>query len=150
MNKEQNDDIVDKVAETDVVDEAEKSAVNEDNVTRAVDISEVKETANEDIKPQVGTKRERHVKVDKMEVIHKMCEKLSSQQSESDWIFAELEEKRMKLEYNMMKVQQDRQREENEMADRQRREERDFQLRLFGMMYHNPIRQRILTSITGQ
>ena len=31
-------------------------------------------------------------------VIDKICEKLSSQQSESDWIFAELEEKRMKFE----------------------------------------------------
>jgi len=40
-----------------------------------------------------------NVKVDKMEkVIDKICEKLSSQQSESDWIFAELEEKRMKFE----------------------------------------------------
>ena len=85
VNKEQNDDIVDEVPETNVEDEAEKSAVNEDNVATAVNKSEVKETGNEYVKPQVGTKRKRHVKVDKMEkVIDKMCEKLSSQQSESD------------------------------------------------------------------
>ena len=41
----------------------------------------------------------------------------------------------MKLKYDMMKMQQDRQREEDERAEKQRREECDFQLRLFGMMY---------------
>ena len=41
-------------------------------------------------------------------VIDKMCDKIGCQQSESDCIFAELEEKRMKLDHEMMKMQQER------------------------------------------
>ena len=61
--------------------------------------------------------------------------KFSGQQAESDRIFADLEEKRMKLEHEMLKMQQDRQREESERAKRQRREDREFQLRMTSMMY---------------
>ena len=41
----------------------------------------------------------------------------------------------MKLEHEMLKMQQDRQREESERAERQRREDREFQLRMISMMY---------------
>ena len=41
-------------------------------------------------------------------VIDKMCDKISHQQSESDRIFAELEKKSMKLDHEMMKMQQER------------------------------------------
>ena len=40
-------------------------------------------------------------------VIDKMCEKLSSKRSESNQRFAELEEKRMKFKYDIMKTQQE-------------------------------------------
>ena len=76
----------------------------------------------DDAKPKIaGSKRKKPTKVDKVEiVIEKMCNKISSQQAESDRIFAELEEKRMKMEHEMLKMQQDRQREESKRAERQR------------------------------
>jgi len=102
VNKEQNDDIIDKVPETDYEDET--AFVNEEDSTTTA--AAKSETADEDVKPKVSTKRKRNVKVNKMEeVIDKMCEKLSSQQSESDQIFAELEEKCMKFKYDMIKMQ---------------------------------------------
>ena len=107
VNKEQNDNIIDKEPETDYEGETDKSAVinEEDNTTTtAAAKSEAKETADKDAKPKVSAKRKRNVKVDKMEkVIDKMCEKLSSKQSESDQRFAELEEKRMKFKYDIMR-----------------------------------------------
>jgi len=68
-------------------------------------------------------------------VIEKMYSKISSQQADSDRIFAELEKKRMKLEHELLKMQQDRQREESERAERQRRKDREFQLKMVSMMY---------------
>ena len=93
---------------------------------------------DDDMKPKIaaGIKRKKQAKCDKVEqVIEKMYSKISSQQAESDRIFADLEEKRMKLEHEMLKMQQDRQREESERAERQRREDREFQLRMISMRY---------------
>jgi len=41
----------------------------------------------------------------------------------------------MKLEHELLKMQQDRQREESERAERQRRKDREFQLKMVSMMY---------------
>ena len=83
-----------------------------------------------------GIKKKKQVKVDKMEkFVDKMCDKINSQQGESGHIFAELEEKRMKLKHEMLKMQQDTQREESERAERQRHEDREFQLKLFNLLY---------------
>ena len=41
----------------------------------------------------------------------------------------------MKLEHEMLKIQQDRQRQENERAERQRQEDKEFQLKLFSLLY---------------
>ena len=87
------------------------SPSKEEGNSAAANTSVAKEKGlDEDIKPRIaGTKRKRSVKLDKMEkVIDKMCDKISCQQSESDCIFAELEEKRMKLGHEMMKMQQER------------------------------------------
>jgi len=68
------------------------------------------------------------VKIGELEmVIEKIFSKMSSQWAKTDHIFAELDEKRMKLDHEMLKMQQDR-REESEMADRQRHEDREFEL----------------------
>ena len=40
-----------------------------------------------------------------------MCEKISSQQAESDRMYADLEEKRIKLEYDMLAMERDMHRE---------------------------------------
>ena len=63
------------------------------------------------MKPQiVGVKRKNQAKIDKVEMVReKMYSKISSQQTESHCILAELEEKRMKLEHEMLNMQQDRQ-----------------------------------------
>lgn len=150
---ESSNDDVDEIPETDLEEEAAEESLtgkepskDEGEDTAASGAKEGVDTvasvakekgSNEDIKPQIaGIKRKKHVKIDKMEkVIDKMCDKISSQQGESDRIFAELEEKRMKLEHEMLKMQQDRQREESERAERQRREDREFQLKLFSMLY---------------
>jgi len=69
VNKEQNDNIIDKEPETDYEGETDKSAVinEEDNTTTttAAAKSEAKETADEDVKPKVSAKRKKNVKVDK-------------------------------------------------------------------------------------
>ena len=99
------------MAEDEIVSEPtiEKEARKDDG-----EVANTKE--KDDTKPKIaGSKRKKPTKVDKVEiVIEKMCNKISSQQAESDRIFAELEEKRMKMEHEMLKMQQDRQREERE------------------------------------
>ena len=82
-----------------------------------------------------GMKRKKNIKLEKMEkAMDKICERVTKGQVESDKLFVELEEKRMKLDYEMMRMEQDRRREEADRAERQKREEREFQLQLFSMM----------------
>ena len=58
-------------------------------------------------------------------------------QRESDRCFLDLETKRMKLKEKIYEMEQQRLTEDKEREEHQRREERDFQLRLFAMMYGN-------------
>lgn len=140
---ESSNEEVDEIPETDLEDEAAEESLTgkepskDDGKDTTVSVAKEKGSNTEDVKPGfAGIKRKKHVKIDKMEkVIDKMCDKISSQQGESDRIFAELEEKRMKLEHEMLRMQQDRQREESERAERQRREDREFQLKLFSLLY---------------
>ena len=53
---------------------------------------------------------------------------------ESDQLFVTLEEKRMKLDYDLMELERERQREESAWLEIRRKEEREFQLRLFSMV----------------
>ncbi|XP_065893269.1 zinc finger protein with KRAB and SCAN domains 2-like [Dysidea avara] len=132
------DDEVDEIPETDLEDENNVSENEPKEPSKDGDVTTalVAKEDEEDVKPKLaGSKRKKSAKIDKMEkVIDKMCEKISSQQTESDRVYADLEEKRMKIEQDMLKMQQDMQREQIERAERQRREERDFQLQLFGML----------------
>jgi len=127
--------------EEDITDETvgDKNSTKDDVDREAKDNGETAVVKkDDDMKPKItaGVKRKKQAKYDKIEqVIEKMYGKISSQQAESDRIFADLEEKRMKLEHEMLKMQQDRQREESERAERQRREDREFQLRMITMMY---------------
>ena len=90
----------------------------------------------DEIKPLAGLKRKRNTKLDKVEkAMEKVCDKMTKGQADSDKLFIDLEEKRMKLDYEMLKMEQEWRKEEAERAERQRREERDFQLRVFQMMY---------------
>ena len=90
----------------------------------------------DEIKPLAGLKRKRNTKLDKVEkAMEKVCDKMTKGQADSDKLFIDLEEKRMKLDYEMLKMEQEWRKEEAERAERQRREERDFQIRVFQMMY---------------
>ena len=94
-NTESNVDGVKKIPDI----EDENSLLNEEvnkpskdgEVTAALVATE--KSSEKDVKPQItGTKRKKSVKIDKMEkVIDKMCEKISSQQAESDHVHAEPE-----------------------------------------------------------
>ena len=133
-NFEPSEDDVEEIPETDLEDKSvasEKETVKGDKVT----VAEEKGSVEEDIKPQLGSKRKKSVKIDKMEkVIDKMYEKISSQQAESDRVYADIEEKRIKLEHDLLMMLRDIQREQSERAERQRREEREFQLQMFSML----------------
>ena len=104
-NFEPSEDDVEEIPETDLEDKSvasEKETVKGDKVA----VAEEKGSVEEDIKPQLGSKRKKSVKIDKMEkVIDKMCEKISSQQAESDRVYAVIEEKRIKLEHDLLMMQ---------------------------------------------
>jgi len=92
-------------------------------------------TEQGDFKPVIGIKRKKNIKLEKMEkAMDKICERVTKGQVESDKLFVELEEKRMKLDYEMMHMEQERRREEAGRAERQKREEREFQLLVFSML----------------
>ena len=92
-------------------------------------------TEQSDVKPVTGTKRKKNIKLYKMEkAMDKICERVTKGQVESDKLFVELEEKRMKLDHEMMCMEQERRREEADRAERQKREDREFQLRVFSML----------------
>ena len=67
--------------------------------------------------------------------MEKVCDKMTKGQSESDKRFIELEEKRMKLDYDMLKMEQEWRKEEAERAERRAREDKEFQLRVLQIMY---------------
>ena len=127
------DDEVDEIPETDLEDEnsvseKEPKEPSKDGDVTAALVAKEEGSNEEDVKPKLaGSKRKKSAKIDKMEkVTDKMCKKISSQQTESDRVYADLEEKTMKIEHDMLKMQQHMQREQIERAERQRREERDF------------------------
>ena len=66
--------------------------------------------------------------------MEKVCDKMTKGQAEIDEVFIDLGEKHMKLDYEMMKMEQQSKREEAERFECQRREEREFQLRVYQMM----------------
>jgi len=57
--------------------------------------------------------------------MEKVCDKMTKGQADSDKLFIDLEEKRIKLDYEMLKMEQEWRKEEAERAECQRREERD-------------------------
>ena len=57
--------------------------------------------------------------------------------SSSDERFLQLEEKRIKLDEMMLKMEEDRRKESDEREERRRRDEREFQLKLFTLMCNN-------------
>jgi len=132
-NIEPREDDVEEIPETDLDDESivsEKGTIKDGEVESAE-----KESNKENLKLQLGSQRKKSVKIDKMEkVVNLMCEKISSRQAESDRVYADLEEKRIKLEYDILAMQRDMQREQIERAERQKFEDTDFQLKLLGML----------------
>ena len=57
--------------------------------------------------------------------------------SSSDERFLQLEEKRIKLDEMMLEMEEDRRKESDEREERRRRDEREFQLKLFTLMCNN-------------
>ena len=69
--------------------------------------------------------------------MEKFVKGISTALGSSDERFIELEEKRMKLDEMMLKMEQDRMRENEAREERRRKEDREFQLRLFSMFSGN-------------
>ena len=62
---------------------------------------------SDEMKPLAGLKRKRSTKLDKVEkAMEKVCDRMTKGQAESDKLFIDLEEKRMKLDYEMLKMEQ--------------------------------------------
>ena len=89
-------------------------------------------------KVEVKTERQRKKKCTRENKFEKamsvIVDKMSKANKESDEIFVKLEEKRMKLEERMMEMEFERMREDKARQESQRREEREFQLRMMMMM----------------
>lgn len=65
-----------------------------------------------------------------------VLKKVGKMQEDSDARFYEMEEKRLKLEERMMEMEQTRWRENRDREELQQREERDFQLKVFTVIYY--------------
>ena len=140
------------ITEESRVDGGDTSSQKDDSSTT----SATKEPSRSDeTKPLASLKRKRSTKLDKVEkAMEKVCDRMTKGQAESDKLFIDLEEKRMKLDYEMLKMEQQWRKEEAERAERQRREEREFQLHVFQMMhpqgnttfYPNPLTWTLLPS----
>ena len=77
---------------------------------------------------------ERRTKEDRFErALQTVVDKVTQALKESDMLFLKLEEKRMKFDERMMELEDRRLREDKEREERQRREDRDFQLRMMMM-----------------
>ena len=89
-------------------------------------------------KSMIKKPKKRPTKEDKFEkAINSVVEKVVKYNKESDERFIELEEKRMKMDERMMELEDRRWKEEQEREAQRRREEREFQLRLFAMCNPN-------------
>ena len=99
-NIEPSEDVVEEIPEADLDDESivgEKETIKDGELESTL-VAKEKGSDEEDLKPQLGSKRKKSVKIDKMEkVVNQMCEKISSQQAESDRVYADLEEKGLNL-----------------------------------------------------
>ena len=116
-------------------DISEGSTSTSDLQSRNDSIASVSEEISE-IKPVASNRKRKRSKQDKMErAVDRMCEMINQSQVESDKIFASLEEKRMQFDMQILQMEQDRRREEAERAEKQKKEDREFQLRLFSMIY---------------
>ena len=103
--------------------------------------SDAKETSPEDVEKeetQAEVKSERKRKKKRPareEMFEKAMEtamkKVAQMNEESEKRFMELEEKRLKLDEHMMEMEERRRKEDLEREDQQRREEREFQLRVY-------------------
>jgi len=93
--------------------------------------------------PSQKRKKKEESKKDKVErMLDKFCETIGKSQQESDRLFISLEEKRIKLDHDLMEMERQRQREESERLEMRRREDREFQLKLFSMMCQGQGMQR--------
>ena len=88
-----------------------------------------------DKKPPAKKKRSRDEKVEK--AMGTLVSGITKALSSSDECFLQLEEKRIKLDEMMLKMEEDRRKESDEREERQRRDEREFQLKLFTLLCNN-------------
>ena len=88
-----------------------------------------------DKKPLAKKKRSRDEKIEK--AMGTLVSGITKALSGSDERFLQLEEKRIKLDEMMLKMEEDRRKESDEREERRRRDEREFQLKLFTLMCNN-------------
>ena len=81
-----------------------------------------------------SNKRKRPKKIDKVDKITSIIDKMVQLQEASDKMFCTIEEKRLKLEEEAMRMEEARQKETWEREDRKRKEEQEFQLKMMQIM----------------
>ena len=82
--------------------------------------------------------KKRSAKEERIENMMVMVTKVLEGQRESDKLFMDRETKRMKMEQTVLELEHQRYQEDRVQEERQRREERQFQIELYAMMCGNP------------
>lgn len=103
-------------------------------------------------KPKVKKERQkkRRTREDKFEkALDIIIEKVTTAQKDSDEMFTKLEEKRMKLDEQLMSMEDRRWREDREREERQRREEREFQLRMMMLLQQGGMGSQLAPSFAS-
>ena len=131
-----NEDVIDvegvKVAEDNTEQDGDTAKTGEKLDDSDVKMKQVEKKPVVKRDKQNNRRRTREDKFEKaMDII---IEKVTTAQKDSDEMFTKLEEKRMKLDEQLMEMENRRLREDREREERQRREERDFQLRMMMIM----------------
>ena len=132
------EDMIEK--ELEYVNDKETGEVNEKESGKEAGVNENEarrgEKKMEIRRESIQRKRKQESKVDR--ALTTIVNAVTTAQKESDRMFIELEEKRMKLEEQLLMMEDRRMRDNKEREERMRRQERDFQLRMMMMLQQVP------------
>ena len=122
-----------------VADEVHKEQRTQESVSDTIEIQ--RKGSNEIKMKQEGIKKRKRsaTRDEKMEkILDSVITNVSKMQEKSDAQFYELEQKRIKMEEHILKMEEQRYKDDKDRAQRQRREERDFQLKVIQMLSGQP------------
>ena len=123
-------------------EDCESSSASVSNNEQSSDLGTEKSPSGQSIeqsaadkKPLAKKKRSRDEKIEK--AMGTLVSGITNALSGSDERFLQLEEKRIKLDEMMLKMEEDQRKESDEREERRRRDEREFQLKSFTLLCSN-------------